>query len=113
MISTLPYIDRSRLGVMGTNYGASLASLVVGQSKLAMCGVLTSPVVNWRYHGERRNMSSLDYNSYPDLTEAEMYLGFPNDSTNMVNSEIASLLNYRVSQKKLQPSCLHLLRQLL
>ena len=62
VISTLPYIDRSRLGVMGTNYGASLASLVMGQSKLAMCGVLTSPVVNWRYHGERRDKRTPDYN---------------------------------------------------
>ena len=91
MISTLPYIDRSRLGVMGTNYGASLASLVVGQSRLAMCGVLTSPVVNWRYHGERTDKGSPDYNLYPDLTEAEKYLGFPIDSTSMVNYEIASL----------------------
>ena len=68
-----------------------------------MCGVLTSPVVNWRYHGERRDKSYADYNLYSDLTEAEKYLGFPNDSTNMVNSEIASLLNYRVSQKNCNP----------
>ena len=51
MISTLPYIDSSRLGVLGTNYGAFLAGMVVGQTKLGMCGVLTSPVVNWRHHG--------------------------------------------------------------
>ena len=51
MISTLPYIDSSRLAVLGTNYGAFLAGMVVGQTKLGMCGVLTSPVVNWRHHG--------------------------------------------------------------
>ena len=52
-MDTYPIIDKSRVGVMGTNYGASLASLVVGQSKINMCGVLTSPVSQWRYHGAR------------------------------------------------------------
>ena len=51
VISTLSFIDSSRLGVLGTNYGAFLAGMVVGQTKLGMCGVLTSPVVNWRHHG--------------------------------------------------------------
>ena len=57
VIDTHPYIDSTRVGIMGTNYGASLASLVVGQSKLAMCGVITSPVVQWRHHGKECNSS--------------------------------------------------------
>ena len=46
-----PFIDRSRVGVMGTNYGASLAALVAGQNKMPLCGVLTAPITQWRYHG--------------------------------------------------------------
>ena len=58
IIYSQEFIDSSRVGVMGTNYGASLASLVVGQSKLAMCGVITSPVVQWRHHGKECNSST-------------------------------------------------------
>ena len=54
VISKLPYIDSSRLSVLGTNYGATLAGMVMGQTKLDICGVLTSPVVNWRHHGGDR-----------------------------------------------------------
>ena len=45
--------------------------------------------------GETRGHQIIIYhNLFPDLTEAEKYLGFPNDSTVLVNYEIASLLNH-------------------
>ena len=52
IISSIPYIDKDMVGVMGTNYGGFLASLVLAQSSLVRCGVVTDLVVDWRNYGE-------------------------------------------------------------
>ena len=94
---------------MGTNYGAFLTSLVVGQSKINMCGVLTSPVSQWRYHGTRMHQPSYQslFQLFEDVVEAEEYLGFPNDSANLVNYEIASLINHLPNLKHHQILLVH------
>ena len=51
IISSIPYIDRSRVAVMGTNYGGFVASMVMAQSDLVLCGVFTSPVTDWINYG--------------------------------------------------------------
>ena len=51
IISSIPYIDRSRVAVMGTNYGGFVASMVMAQTDLVRCGVLTSPVTDWIHYG--------------------------------------------------------------
>ena len=48
-------IDAARVGVMGTNYGGFLAiKMVANRNRLDMfkCGVVRSPVVDWKHHGK-------------------------------------------------------------
>ena len=51
IISSTSYIDRDRVGVMGTNYGGYLAAMVMAQSSIVKCGVFTSPVTDWIDYG--------------------------------------------------------------
>ncbi len=50
-LSTLPYVDSTRLGIYGWSYGGFMASLVMtkgaGVYKLGIAG---APVTNWRYY---------------------------------------------------------------
>ena len=65
MLSSLPWTDGARVAVLGQQYGASLATLLLARSSLPLCGVATSPVADWRKH---------------DAPQAEMYLGRPADN---------------------------------
>ena len=54
VVSSYP-IDPARVGVMGTNYGGFLAiKMVANRNRLDMfkCGVVRSPVVDWKHHGK-------------------------------------------------------------
>ena len=46
--------------MLDSNYGGSLAALLLARwGSLVSCGVVTSPVADWRDHGER-SYSPLD-----------------------------------------------------
>ncbi len=50
-LSTLPYVDKDRIGVFGWSYGGFLASLCMTKgSDFFKTGVAVAPVTNWRYY---------------------------------------------------------------
>lgn len=73
------FLDSTRVAVIGTNYGGFLAALMLADrdlGRLLHCGVLTSPIFDWRYL---------------DPMTAERNLGSPNSSSNYPAYEAASL----------------------
>ena len=61
VVSLYP-IDSARMAVMGTNYGGYLAmKMVANRDRLKMfqCGVVRSPVVDWRQHGKTLSMPAV------------------------------------------------------
>jgi len=75
-VQNFTWLDRSRLGVMGTNYGGYLSLLTDSQ---VACRVATAPVVNWRLH---------------DAVETEKFLGSPNNHENFHLYGAADLLSH-------------------
>ncbi|TAL61963.1 MAG: S9 family peptidase [Bacteroidetes bacterium] len=65
-LGTLPYVDKSRIGIWGWSYGGYMSSLCIlkgaDEFKMAMA---VAPVTNWRYY---------------DNVYTERYMGLPKDN---------------------------------
>ncbi|MBO2010410.1 S9 family peptidase [Hymenobacter negativus] len=50
-LATLPYVDKSRIGIWGWSYGGYMASLAMTKNAdLFKMGIAVAPVTNWRYY---------------------------------------------------------------
>ena len=50
-LATLPYVDKSRIGIWGWSYGGYLTSLAMTKNAdLFKMGIAVAPVTNWRYY---------------------------------------------------------------
>lgn len=50
-LGTLPYVDKSRIGVQGWSYGGYMASLCMTKgADTFKAGIAVAPVTNWRYY---------------------------------------------------------------
>ncbi|MFC7667275.1 S9 family peptidase [Hymenobacter humi] len=50
-LATLPYVDKSRIGIWGWSYGGYMTSLAMTKNAdLFKMGIAVAPVTNWRYY---------------------------------------------------------------
>ncbi|SMB93502.1 peptidase S9B dipeptidylpeptidase IV domain protein [Hymenobacter roseosalivarius DSM 11622] len=50
-LSTLPYVDKGRIGIWGWSFGGYMAALAMTkQADLFKAGISVAPVTNWRYY---------------------------------------------------------------
>ncbi|MDQ2769762.1 MAG: S9 family peptidase [Bacteroidota bacterium] len=50
-LATLPYVDKSRIGIWGWSYGGYMTSLAMTKNPdLFKMGIAVAPVTNWRYY---------------------------------------------------------------
>ncbi len=65
-LSTLPYIDKSRIGIWGWSYGGYTSSMVILRgAEYFKTAIAVAPVTSWRYY---------------DNIYTERYMGTPNDN---------------------------------
>ena len=73
-LSTLPYIDKNRIGIQGWSYGGFMSSLAITKGADVFCSAIAvAPVTNWRYYDNiyterfmrtpKENTSGYDNNS--------------------------------------------------
>lgn len=62
--TNMDWVSLAHVGVVGANYGGSLALSLVEAAEVS-CGIATNPVVDWRQH---------------DAPQSEQFLGLPNKS---------------------------------
>lgn len=48
--ATLPYVDGSRIGILGWSYGGFMSSLCLCKSNVFKAGIAVAPVINWRFY---------------------------------------------------------------
>jgi dipeptidyl-peptidase-4 len=65
-LSTLSYIDKSRIGIQGWSYGGYMSSLCMTKGAAYFkCGIAVAPVSTWRFY---------------DSIYTERYMGMPKDN---------------------------------
>lgn len=62
-----PYIDRTRIGMMGTSYGGFLTAYAMTHSKLFRSGIAGAPVTDWHDYD---SIYTERYMNLPDLNKA-------------------------------------------
>jgi dipeptidyl-peptidase 4 len=101
-LSTLPYVDKDRLGIWGWSYGGYMSSLAMTKGAGSFkTGIAVAPVTNWRYYDNiyterymqrpQENVSGYDGNSpttYTNKLQGNFFLihGTGDDNVHFQNS---------------------------